>query len=152
MPVGNYTDIRFNIGVPRNINHSDPSLAPPPLDLGKGGMFWEWNSGYIFFLAEGKCEELKGNIFHFAIGGDARIMPFSFGNIFDIEPIIKIQAGKTTRIKLVLDFNKIVMNGDGSIYNIKSSGAFIVHGGYNADQLRNNILQSIQFVSSEVLE
>jgi hypothetical protein len=84
--IGNYSDVRFNIGLPRPLNHSDPTMAQEPLDLAKGDMFWEWNTGYIFLLIEGTSETASDSILHFAIGVDSRIMPFSFGDIFDATP------------------------------------------------------------------
>ena len=149
---GDYSDIRFNIGVPRQLNHSDPTVAPPPLDIGKGDMYWEWNSGYIFFLIEGKGPEIKNNLLHLAIGEDSRIMQFSFGNLFEMTPLIKIKKNKTTRIEFQLDLNKILINGDGSKYSFKSFDAANVHGGYFADILRMNILHAINFKSSRIIE
>jgi hypothetical protein len=149
---GDYSDIRFNIGIPRQLNHSDPTVAPPPLDIGKGDMYWEWNSGYIFFLAEGQGPQIKNNLLHFAIGEDSRIMPFAFGNLFDMVPLIKIKKGKTTRIEFQLDLNKILTNGDGKPYALNSFDAANVHGGYFADVLRMNILRAMKFKSSRIIE
>ncbi len=59
-PSGDYTGIRFQIGVDSAANHSDPSLRAPnhPLALRDPSMHWTWNSGYIFIKAEGDfdCE------------------------------------------------------------------------------------------------
>jgi hypothetical protein len=149
---GEYSDIRFNIGIPRQLNHSDPTVAPPPLDIGKGDMYWEWNSGYIFLLIEGKGPEIKKNLLHLAIGEDSRVMQFAFGNLFDMTPLIKVHTGKTTRIKFQFDLNKIFVNGDGSQYSFKSFDASNVHGGYFADILRINILRAMNFESARVIE
>lgn len=150
--VGEYSDLRFDIGLPRDLNHSDPSLAKAPLGLENSEMFWEWNSGYIFFLAEGKSKSLPGERFHFAIGGDAQIMPISFGNLFDLIPLIKVKSNKTTKIELTFDFAEILKNSDGSTYPIDSKGAFMVHNGPKAEILRNNILRAFKFQSSKVVD
>jgi hypothetical protein len=148
---GEYSDIRFSIGVPRELNHGDPAVAPAPLNLGQAAeMYWEWNSGYIFFLAEGKIHNEENKLFHFAIGSDSRVMPLSFGNLFEVTPLLKVQKGKTIRIKFSLDFNKLLVNGDKSNYSLNSSQQAIVHGGHYADVLRNNLIQSVKFVSAEV--
>src|SRR6187402_1243547 len=52
LQTGAYTDVRFDVGLPRQINHTDPTSAPAPLDLAQQDMYWEWNSGYIFLLIE----------------------------------------------------------------------------------------------------
>ncbi|MBY0424806.1 MAG: hypothetical protein K2Q22_04140 [Cytophagales bacterium] len=149
---GQYSDLRFDIGLPREINHGDPSLAKYPLGLGNSEMFWEWNSGYIFFLAEGRSPVLPGGRFHFAIGGDPQIMPVCLGNLFDLVPLIKVEPNKRTRVELFLDFDQVLRNADGTHYPIDSKGAFMVHQGSRAELLRSNILHSIKFRSSSVLE
>ena len=45
-PEGDYTALRFRLGVPFALNHADPALAPPPLD--QLAMHWGWRSGYRF--------------------------------------------------------------------------------------------------------
>jgi hypothetical protein len=149
---GQYSDIRFDMGVPRELNHADPATAKFPLDLGRGDMYWEWNSGYIFLLAEGYGPDVYKNSFHFAVGSDARIMPFSFGNLFNVVPLVKVEKNKVTKIYFEFDFNKVLVNGNGSNYSFKSFETAIVHGGYQADVLRTNILNAFKFVSAEVVE
>jgi uncharacterized repeat protein (TIGR04052 family) len=46
VPAGNYKGIRFKVGVPFELNHQDPTLAPSPLNL--TAMFWTWQGGYKF--------------------------------------------------------------------------------------------------------
>ncbi len=43
---GSYTGLKFTLGVPFALNHSDPTTAASPLDLTE--MFWSWNGGYKF--------------------------------------------------------------------------------------------------------
>ncbi|MBW4506091.1 MAG: metallo-mystery pair system four-Cys motif protein [Scytonematopsis contorta HA4267-MV1] len=46
VPKGNYTGLRFNLGVPFNLNHEDSTLAPSPLNL--TSLWWNWRMGYKF--------------------------------------------------------------------------------------------------------
>lgn len=46
VPKGEYTGVRFNLGVPFAMNHQDVSQAASPLNL--TSMFWVWRSGYKF--------------------------------------------------------------------------------------------------------
>lgn len=149
---GDFSGLHFDIGVPRFLNHADPSLAKPPLDLNDKGMFWDWNSGYIFLLATGGGPDVRKNSFHLAIGADTRTMPFSFGNLFNLEPLVKIKEKGGTRITLKIDFNKLFTNPDNTLYSLKNAESAVVHGGFNADLLRLNLLQAIEVVSVEVLE
>jgi len=43
---GDYTAVKFTLGVPFELNHIDQTTAPAPLDL--SAMFWSWNGGYKF--------------------------------------------------------------------------------------------------------
>jgi len=46
VPAGEYTGVRFEVGLPFDKNHADATLAPSPLNLSR--MFWNWNGGYKF--------------------------------------------------------------------------------------------------------
>jgi len=43
---GRYRGLQFTLGVPADLNHGDPIVAPPPLNL--SAMFWSWQAGYKF--------------------------------------------------------------------------------------------------------
>ncbi len=45
-----YSGIRLTIGVPFDLNHSNPLAAAAPLD--RGEMFWNWQSGHKFLRAD----------------------------------------------------------------------------------------------------
>ncbi len=76
IPAGDYKEIRFMIGV-----DSSKSVAPSSERLGVldpagegAGMYWAWNSGYIFVKAEGTCPQApfdstsNSNRFRYHIG------------------------------------------------------------------------------------
>lgn len=46
VPQGNYTGLKFTLGVPSKLNHEDSVLAPSPLNL--TGLWWNWQFGYKF--------------------------------------------------------------------------------------------------------
>lgn len=50
VPAGEYSGVRFTLGVPASMNHQDQSIAPPPLDI--AALFWSWNGGYKFVRAD----------------------------------------------------------------------------------------------------
>jgi hypothetical protein len=60
VPAGKYTSMKFGIGIPRDYNKDqDPAQYPSssPLSVaGSQGMFWVWNTGYIFAKFEGKAD------------------------------------------------------------------------------------------------
>jgi uncharacterized repeat protein (TIGR04052 family) len=50
VPAGDYTGLRFRVGVPEDANHQDTGKAAPPLDVTP--MFWVWQSGYKFLRVD----------------------------------------------------------------------------------------------------
>jgi uncharacterized repeat protein (TIGR04052 family) len=51
-PAGAYKEVRFKLGVPFDLNHSNPANAPGPLTI--AAMNWDWQAGYKFMRLEGK--------------------------------------------------------------------------------------------------
>ncbi len=54
-PPGDYTGIRFRIGVEESVNKADPHSFPPGHALNPqiNGLHWGWSGGYIFTALEG---------------------------------------------------------------------------------------------------
>ncbi|MEM8614095.1 MAG: MbnP family copper-binding protein, partial [Cyanobacteria bacterium P01_H01_bin.105] len=46
VPAGDYSGVKFTLGVPFGLNHVDSTLAPSPLNL--TSLWWNWNFGYKF--------------------------------------------------------------------------------------------------------
>ena len=46
VPAGTYTGVSFEVGVPFELNHTNPLTAPAPLD--SGAMLWTWQLGHKF--------------------------------------------------------------------------------------------------------
>lgn len=46
VPAGQYKGVIFTVGVPFDLNHGDPTVAPAPLS--STAMFWNWQGGYKF--------------------------------------------------------------------------------------------------------
>jgi hypothetical protein len=73
IPAGNYTGISFVVGVDSLRSLADISQRTGVLDPGlNDGMYWEWNSGYIFMKLEGQsavAPAAQNNAFFFHIGG-----------------------------------------------------------------------------------
>ncbi len=64
IPAGNYTEVSFMVGVDSTRSVSDLSQRTGVLDpasYGDDGMYWAWNSGYIFFKFEGTSSVVPTN-------------------------------------------------------------------------------------------
>ncbi len=76
VPGGDYNGLTFTIGVDSLRNTMDISKRTGALDVGGAakGMYWRWNSGYIFLVLEGESEAVPAekdpeNKFRYHIGG-----------------------------------------------------------------------------------
>ncbi len=89
IPEGNYTSIRFLIGVDSLRSTMDISQRTGVLDpAGEGnGMYWMWNSGYIFVKFEGTspASPQDGNVFKYHIGGFGGYNSPTINNIRRVE-------------------------------------------------------------------
>ncbi len=103
--------IGFGLGIPAAINtNSDPTTYPnsSPLSVGgAAGMFWTWNTGYIFYQLNGKTD-LSGSTsaplidpIAYHCGDDTLYREL----IFDI-PDVNVSQGQTQIWKFTLDAQK----------------------------------------------
>ncbi len=58
LPEGEYSELRFRIGVPEGLNHANAATATAPLNL--TSMWWNWSGGYKFFRLEGASSAFAG--------------------------------------------------------------------------------------------
>ena len=68
IPAGDYTGLTFSIGV--DATQVDQGAQTGPLDPARG-LFWSWNSGYIFMAIEGvsPASTQPDNVFQYHVGG-----------------------------------------------------------------------------------
>jgi uncharacterized repeat protein (TIGR04052 family) len=61
VPKGAYRGLRFQLGVPFELNHADATIAPSPLNL--TSLFWNWQAGYKFLridlASSGRQQDIK---------------------------------------------------------------------------------------------
>jgi hypothetical protein len=143
VPAGKYTALKFGIGVDRDYNKDqDPAQYPSssPLSVaGSQGMFWVWNTGYIFAKFEGKADttgtegvELLSPIAIHA-GDD-----FSYRN-YTSQPFNVTIDGKDHAFAVHVNVDRIFSPLQGNSVNIAQDA--ITHGGTNPD-LTNNFMDN----------
>jgi len=66
VPTGDYTEITYTIGVDSaaNVSGAQTGALDPT-----NGMFWTWNTGYIFVKIEGSYKNVSSGSFAYHIGG-----------------------------------------------------------------------------------
>ena len=148
MPEGSYQYMTFIVGVDSIHNCSGAqSGALDPIN----GMFWTWNTGYIFFKLEGKSPSSNspGHIFEYHIGGYKAPTNFlrtiMFG--FRDQGPMKVNHGKVTTLYMKTDVAKL-LNDHHTINFAKLSSVTDFH---NADTVVDNYdhLFSVIRVSNE---
>lgn len=85
VPAGMYKSIRFIIGVDSLANTLEVTARPPALDVSTNaaGMYWSWNSGYVFVKVEGTSPSSTqtDKIFKYHIGGFGGYSSSTINNI-----------------------------------------------------------------------
>jgi uncharacterized repeat protein (TIGR04052 family) len=66
-PAGEYTGLRFKVGVPHELNHIDASTADYP--LGIPGLAWQWTTGYRFVRLDVSTTGNERYFFHLGSSG-----------------------------------------------------------------------------------
>lgn len=131
IPEGDYTKVSFLVGVD-SLRNTMPvekrtgvlSFNPEEGHEG-GGMYWGWNSGYIFFKFEGYCDLISDNQqgdptgnkqFKYHIGGFGGYSAPTFNNIkkvtvdLNLAGIAQVREGFRSNVHLFVDIMK-VFNG-----------------------------------------
>lgn len=119
VPEGDYTSLSFVLGVDSLRSTMDISQRKGVLDPSGGmdGMYWGWNSGYIFFKLEGISPQAPldpggQHKFRYHIGGFGGYSAPTINNIraitIDLTPggIAKVRGGRKSNIHLKVDIAK----------------------------------------------
>jgi hypothetical protein len=127
IPQGEYKQLSFTLGVDSLRSTMDISKRTGILDPtgGHDGMYWSWNSGYIFFKMEGTSTvaptDASGqNKFRYHIGGFGGYSAATINNLKTITidlttaGIIKTKAGRESNVHLLADILKL-FNGSSTI-------------------------------------
>jgi hypothetical protein len=117
VPEGEYTSLSFMLGIDSLRNTKDISERTGTLDPAgiANGMYWTWNSGYIFFKIEGTspASTAEGNTFAYHIGGFGGYNAPTINNIKTITLNLapggtpKVHSGKESNIHLMVDIAKL---------------------------------------------
>lgn len=141
VPAGDYTEVTFTIGV--DANQVDQGAQTGALDPAKG-LFWSWNSGYIFLAIEGvsSASAEEGNAFQYHVGGykedaasnqvnNIRTVTLSFNG--DSAPV---RPAHEPEVHLLFDTNKF-FNGTGEQVTFSTNSAR--HSPKACEDLADNI-------------
>lgn len=146
VPAGKYKKLKFDVGIPEAYNKDqDPAQYPSssPLSVaGSQGMFWTWNTGYIFVKFEGMADttgtEGQELLSPFAIhiGDDPHFRRFTTPT-FSTD----IVAGETKSFNVILHVDQLLATGGVSDIDLATDA--ITH-------TSNNLVLATTFVDNYI--
>jgi hypothetical protein len=112
---GNYAGVKFNVGVPQELNHQNPTELPATLRNAVSDMWWSWNPGFIFSRMEGRVDSANQSVnFVYHIGLDSRnltVMLASLPSQSNPNPARLRVEESGTAVMLTMDYAKIFTTG-----------------------------------------
>ncbi len=139
VPPGSYRGLRFDVGLPRDLNHQDASGQSAPLGV-DSGMFWAWNPGYIFSRFEGEAT-VNGQVRPVALhmGEDQRRLTVNLADLQKPDTTLTMDAAGAT-VTVQADLARMMAQGvNGAPFDLSQATYQQVHGGPVADQLYLNL-------------
>jgi hypothetical protein len=137
VPEGEYSEISFAVGVDSLRNHSGDQVGALDTD---NGMFWMWETGYVFLKAEGfflrSGEAKKAMVYH--IGRDDCYQRTNLK--LDSKPLT-VKKGTTSTIDVVADARLLFGGFPGAAIQLKApqgNESISVMGGPKAAQVSRN--------------
>ncbi len=139
---GLYRGMKFRVGVPFDLNHRDASVQPRPLNVDQG-MFWTWNTGYIFHRLEGNFDSsgVQRN-FLYHIGGDNRNLTVQLATLVGSSVTrFDVNADGSSIFRARMDYSRIFTTGltpPNPINLRQNTNERTAHGGALADRVFMN--------------
>lgn len=159
IPEGKYTAVTFTIGVDSLRSTMDISRRTGALDISGGmvdGMYWTWNSGYIFMKFEGDCEQAAidrtgKRKFRYHIGGFGGYNKPSINNIrtvkIDLSKNGLIKAKENTNSRVLIEVNALqVFNGRTKVSIAKNSAVMF---GDVSKQISENYTEMFSHIATK---
>ncbi|WP_235296345.1 MbnP family protein [Portibacter marinus] len=118
VPGGNYSKLKFNVGITEDLNAQSPGDFSVEEPLGRTDFYWvPWNS-YIFSKTEGSADPDGDGVFDlkwfYHTGSDALLRSLSI----DID--LAVDQGASSILALSIDYGRLLSNEDGSRFDIVS--------------------------------
>lgn len=115
VPQGDYKGIRFGIGLPADLNATNPADYAATHPMSRTEMYWDWRGTFIFSMIEGSVDTLQDGtpdvFLTYHSGSDAMYEQVDLAYNFSIGD------GDALTLPLVLDAQKILVN-NGSAYDV----------------------------------
>ena len=78
VPPGDFSAVRFHVGVNTQINSTEPARWPGghPLNPQRNNLYWNWQQGYVFLALEGRLKKADRKLdgFSYHLGNNPNLM------------------------------------------------------------------------------
>lgn len=143
IPAGNYTGVRFGIGVKDSLNALNPGDFPNDHPLYQSGQYWTGWQSYIFIRTEGKADTAGTGIFDLDLalhtGGDTTYRAKTF-----MRPV-SISDGEKTVFPILIDYRDMLVPAEGEPYDFIATPQIHSLSHVNeAIELANNFQQALK--------
>jgi hypothetical protein len=116
IPVGDYNKVNFTVGIDSTRCTADINKRTGVLDPAAGGlgMYWSWNSGYIFMKLEGTspASTQTGNKIQYHIGGFGGFTTATINNIKNVSlsfpTVAMVKLAKKPEVHILTDVKKVL--------------------------------------------
>lgn len=139
VPTGNYSAIKFSIGLPNDVNIGDPTQydAYHPLNPFVNQMHWSWSDGYIFLSLEGVYEPTSGGT-----AGYSYHIAFE-ENLMRIElPGVDLNMNDNRSLGIDFNVHEAWKNPETFDINLRGAVSHSTSDGGIANTFRDNILDA----------
>lgn len=131
IPEGNYVGLKFTIGVDSLRNTKPASERQGVLDVGgaAAGMYWTWNSGYIFLKLEGTYDDPADSIL------TRSPLTYHIGGFGGISPNLTINNIKNVSINFSTENAEVreAYANDGSMVHLNVDASKVIDGSTKVD-------------------
>ncbi|MBN8226740.1 metallo-mystery pair system four-Cys motif protein [Corallococcus macrosporus] len=109
VPQGDYTGLRFTLGVPEDMNHADPMTLGNPME--DPNLHWSWQGGFLFTRIEGRAQGQLEHVMH--LGSTACAPPpagqtqGTAGCANNNRPEFQLDGFDVTKNKVVMDLGTL---------------------------------------------
>lgn len=141
VPEGDYTDIRFTMGVDSTRNVSGAQTGALSTT---NGMFWSWNTGYIMVKAEGTSPQSTSGNFSYHLGGFSGTNNILSTKEFAFGGTLNVSSGGTPKVKLSANASRLF-----HVYGSVSNGQMVHMPGAAALDLADGFYGGIGFLAIE---
>lgn len=106
VPAGQYTGLRFGVGVPPDLNQKKPADFASNSPLSNSGYYWVPWTSFIFSKTEGRLDTLGTDVFD--LGFALHTGADELYRTIEWDVPVTIEEGTSTSLNVVIDYKKLL--------------------------------------------